>query len=72
MLYLFKNREHIENYNKKAIYILVRERTGVNSQHITNVLNKVKNIYSNLYKEYRDNNNIESLSWYEVQDIINN
>ena len=72
VLYLFKNREHIENYNKKAIYILVRERTGVNSQHITNVLNKVKNIYSNLYKEYRDNNNIESLSWYEVQDIINN
>jgi hypothetical protein len=72
VLYLFKNREHIENYNKKAIYILVRERTGVNSQHITNVLNKVKNIYSNLYKEYRYNTNIESLSWYEVQDIINN
>lgn len=72
VLYLFKHREHIENYNKKAIYILVRERTGVNSQHITNVLNKVKNIYSNLYKEYRDNINIESLSWYEVQDIINN
>jgi hypothetical protein len=72
VLYLFKNREHIENYNKKAIYILVKERTGVNSQHITNVLNKVKNIYSNLYKEYRYNNNIESLSWYQVQDIINN
>ncbi len=72
VLYLFKNREHIENYNKKAIYILVRERTGANSQNITGVISKIKAIYGSLYKEYRENISIEDLSWYELQDIINN
>ena len=38
VLYLFKTRENIENYNKKAIYILIRERTGVKSQYITNII----------------------------------
>jgi hypothetical protein len=72
ILYLFKTRENIENYNKKAIYILIRERTGISSQHITNVITKIKLIYAMLYKEYRDGNNIINLSWYELQDIINN
>lgn len=71
ILYLFKTRENIENYNKKAIYILVRERTGVSSQYITNVISKIKVIYSKLYKEYKDDVNIEKLSWYEIQDIMN-
>ena len=72
ILYLFKTRENIENYNKKAIYILIRERTCVNSQYITNVLTKIKQIYAKLYREYRDGMNIEKLSWYDIQDIINN
>jgi hypothetical protein len=72
VLYLFKNREHIENYNKKAIYILVRERTGVNSQNITSVINKVKEIYGTLYHQYKESINIETLSWYEIQSIMNN
>lgn len=72
ILYLFKTRDNIENYNKKAIYILIRERTGVESQYITNVMNKIKIIYSCLYKEYRDGNNIENMSWYDIQDIIIN
>lgn len=72
VLYLFKCRENIENYNKKAIYILVRERTGVSSQYITNVINKIKIIYGKLYKQYREGFDIEKLSWYELQDIIDN
>ena len=72
ILYLFKTRENIENYNKKAIYILVRERTGVGSQYITSVISKIKMIYSKLYTEYKNGLNIENLSWYEIQDIINN
>ena len=71
ILYLFKTRENIENYNKKAIYILVRERTGVNSQHITSVITKIKQIYSVLYKEYIDGNRIDKLTWYQLQNIIN-
>jgi hypothetical protein len=72
VLYLFKNRENIENYNKKAIYILVRERTGISSQYITNVINKIKIIYTKLYTEYRNGVDIEKLSWYKLQNIINN
>ena len=72
IMYLFKTRENIENYNKKAIYILVRERTGVSSQYITSVITKIKKIYSKLYYEYKNGINIENLSWYQLQDIINN
>ncbi len=72
ILYLFKTRENIENYNKKAIYILVRERTGVGSQYITSVIGKIKTIYSKLYTEYKNGVNVENLSWYDIQDIINN
>jgi hypothetical protein len=71
IIYLFKTRENIENYNKKAIYILVRERTGVSSQYITSVITKIKKIYSKLYYEYKNGINIENLSWYQLQDIIN-
>jgi hypothetical protein len=72
ILYLFKTRENIENYNKKAIYILVRERTGVGSQYITSVINKIKTIYGKLYFEYQSGKNIEKMSWYDIQYIINN
>jgi len=72
ILYLFKTRESIENYNKKAIYILIRERTGVNSQNITNVLNKVKKIYTELFNLYRKNIDIEKLTWFDIQTIIKN
>lgn len=72
VLYLFKSRENIENYNKKAIYILVRERTGVNSQYITNVINKIKKIYFKLYAMYKDAVNIEKLTLDEFKNIINN
>lgn len=70
VLYLFKTRENIENYNKKALYILIRERTGIKTQHITNVINKVREIYFKLYKEYTDGTDITDLSWYDLQDII--
>jgi hypothetical protein len=72
VLYLFKSRENIENYNKKAIYILVRERTGVNSQYITNVINRIKKIYFKLYSKYKDAVNIELLTLDELKNIINN
>lgn len=72
VLYLFKSRENIENYNKKAIYILVRERTGVNSQYITNVINRIKKIYFKLYLKYKEAVNIERLTIEEFKNIINN
>jgi hypothetical protein len=72
ILYLFKTRENIENYNKKAIYILIRERTGVNSQNITNIITKIKMIYTKMYIQYKNGINIEKLSWFQIQNIIDN
>jgi len=49
---LFKNRYDLYSYNKKALYILIRERTGVHTQYITKVVGKLKGIYVELYTEY--------------------
>jgi len=70
VLYLFKTRDNIENYNKKALYILIRERTGIKTQYITNVINRIKEMYVRLYKEYNEGTNISELSWFDLQDII--
>jgi hypothetical protein len=70
VLYLFKTRENIENYNKKALYILIRERTGVRTQYITNVITEIRDIYGKVYREYNEGTNIAELSWFELQEII--
>ncbi len=49
---LFRRKESIENFNKKALYVLVREMTGYNTQHITKVINVLKKHYKALLKEY--------------------
>ena len=49
---LFRRREMIENFNKKALYVLVREMTGYSTQHITKVINVLKKHYRNLIDEY--------------------
>lgn len=49
---LFRYRHNIENYNKKALYILIRERTGVKTQHVTKVINIIKQKYLELYQIY--------------------
>jgi hypothetical protein len=63
---LFRNRENIENFNKKALYILIRERTNVKTQNVTSTINKIKKIYTLLYQHY--NNNIDILT-IEVKDL---
>jgi len=52
VLYLMKTRQMIENFNKKALYVLIREMTGSNTQHITRVINVIKKHYVQLNKEY--------------------
>ena len=42
VIYLIEKRENIENYNKKALYIMIREMTNSNTQHITRVINVMK------------------------------
>ena len=49
---LFRTRDNLYSYNKKALYILIRERTGVQTQYITKVVGRMKIIYKELYLDY--------------------
>ncbi len=52
ILELFRIRDNIENFNKKALYILIRERTGLKTQNITKVLNVMKKDYAKMFASY--------------------
>lgn len=52
VLELFRKRENIEIFNKKAIYIYIREMIDVDTFQITKVIKILKNIYYNVYSEY--------------------
>ena len=43
----------IETYNKKALYILIREMTGAKTQYITKVVKQVKKEYETLFLKYQ-------------------
>ena len=49
---LMKQRDDIENFNKKAIYILIREMTDVETAHITSVVNILKKHYKKITNTY--------------------
>ena len=52
VLHIFRIKENIENFNKKALYILIREMTGSNTQHITRIINVMKKFNDRLYHEF--------------------
>jgi len=51
---LFKRRENLEIFNKKALYIYIREMTEVDTPVITKVTKKLKVLYKSLHNEYID------------------
>ena len=55
---LIKQRDGIENFNKKALYILIREMTDVETTHITSVVNVLKKHYKKLLNKYYSNGSI--------------
>jgi hypothetical protein len=52
ILELFRKRENLEIFNKKAIYIYIREMIDVDTFQITKVIKVLKKVYYNLYNEY--------------------
>ena len=52
ILELFKKRDEIENFNKKALYILIREMTNVNTSSITSVVNVFKKHYNIILNDF--------------------
>ena len=51
---LFKRRENLEIFNKKALYIYIREITNVDTPVITKVTKHLKKLYFKLHNEYRE------------------
>ena len=51
---LFKHKDDIENFNKKSLYILIREMTNVETVHITKVVNVFKKHYKKIIRDFYD------------------
>ena len=49
---LFNSIDEIEIFNKKAIYLYMREITGLNTKQIVNNLNKIRSRYRNFKTEW--------------------
>lgn len=52
VLELFRTCQDIEDFSKKKLYILVRERAGVKTQHITKVVNLLRKKFATDYSYY--------------------
>jgi len=52
---LFESKEDIEIFNKKAIYLYLREITGLNTKQIVNSLKKFRKKYAVFKEEWEDN-----------------
>ncbi len=51
---LLENPDEIEIFNKKAIYLYMREITGLNTKQVVNSLNKIRQKYKQFKKEWDD------------------
>ena len=60
VLELFRKRRNIENFNKKALYIMIREMTGSNTQHITRVINQMKKYYYSMMQEFSTTGDVDT------------
>ena len=53
---LFNNIDDIEIFNKKAIYLYIRELTGLNTKQVVSSLNKLRARYRNFRSKWEQGN----------------
>ena len=63
ILYLCRNKDNIDNFNKKAIYIMIREMTDVKTSKITQVTNTFRKIYPRIQEEVLSRGHIDNLRY---------
>ena len=51
---ILANSEEIEIFNKKAIYLYIREITGLNTKQVVNNLNRIRSRYRTFRKKWED------------------
>jgi hypothetical protein len=49
---LFRRKETLEIFNKKALYIYIREMTNANTQFVTKVVKSLKEKYVKMFNDY--------------------
>jgi len=54
IIILFESKEEIEIFNKKAIYLYLREITGLNTKQIVNSLKKFRKRYYNFKQDWEE------------------
>jgi len=59
ILELFRKREHLTIFNKKALYIYIREQIDVKTPKITKVANHLYKLYKSHYLFYEENGYIK-------------
>jgi DNA-directed RNA polymerase specialized sigma24 family protein len=59
ILELFRKREDIDIFNKKALYIYIREMVNVKTPKITKIANRLYDIFKDNYIFYLDNGYVE-------------
>lgn len=59
ILALFKRREYLENFNKKALYIMIREATDASTHEVTKIVTVLKKKFIELSKSYAQNSMVK-------------
>lgn len=54
IIVLFESKDDIEIFNKKAIYLYLREITGLNTKQVVNSLNKFRELYYDFKKDWEN------------------
>jgi hypothetical protein len=54
VMILFESAEDIEIFNKKAIYLYLRELTGMNTKQIVVQLNKMRTRYKSFRRDWNN------------------
>jgi hypothetical protein len=61
---LIERIDNIDNFNKKALYLMVREMTNYKTAHITKVINKMRPQILKMLAEYRRNGHLSDPTTY--------
>ena len=69
VLELFRRRDRIEIFNKKALYIYIREITNASTQQITKIVKDMKMRWKLIYSDYLDKGYIPMDKIYEIKDV---
>jgi hypothetical protein len=51
---IFKNCHYIDNYDKKTLYIMIREQVNTKTQYITEIIKYLRELQSEMFIEYKN------------------